>query len=169
LRIGFTRHRKRFSGEGGSLPVSGGIVNARGHANPDFTTKDTKVHEGVWVEERLNPSREYNANPMAATPAGHLRQLLKRVVAYSALSVAAICTLAYGADWGIFHFRLAMKRQPFDSITVDRYYAVPQKNGKTEFIFQPPEAQVCSKTLFPQDGYVPCWYLRRHTDQRTDI
>lgn len=106
---------------------------------------------------------------MPTVPPASLRTLLKRVVAYTALVLAGVCALAYAADFGVFHLRLAMKSQPFDSITVDRYYAVAQKNGKTEFIFQPSEVQTCSKTLFPQGGYTPCWYLRRHTEQRTDI
>jgi len=41
--------------------------------------------------------------------------------------------------------------------------AVAQKNGKTEFLFNPPEPQTCVTALFPRAGYVPCWYLQRHT------
>jgi hypothetical protein len=102
-------------------------------------------------------------------PAGNLRKLLKRIAAYTALSLAGTCALAYAGDFCVFRLRLATNHQPLASVTVTRYYAVLQKNGKTEFFFQPPELQTCSNTLFPEGGYPPCWYLRRHTEQRTDI
>ena len=77
--------------------------------------------------------------------------------------------LAYAVDYVVFRYRVAANRQPFGQVTVTRYDAVLQKNGKTQFIFNPPEAQTCVHALFPRAGYVPCWYLQRHTEQRTDI
>lgn len=84
----------------------------------------------------------------------------------SALGVTA---LAYAVDYVVFRYRVAANRQPFGQITVTSYDAVQQKSGKTEFIFNPPEAQPCVNALFPRAGYVPCWYLQRHTEQRTNI
>jgi hypothetical protein len=52
---------------------------------------------------------------------------------------------------------------------VSHYYAVKQKNGKTQFIFDPPAAENCVHALFPHAGCDPCWYLTRHPEQRTDI
>lgn len=106
---------------------------------------------------------------MTAVQASPLRKLLRRIVIYAVLSVAGVLALAYGGDYCAFRFRVATKRQPFGSVTVTRYYAVPQKNGKTEFLFDPPAPQVCANSLFAQAGYAPCWYVRRHTEQRTDI
>jgi hypothetical protein len=77
--------------------------------------------------------------------------------------------MAYAADYVAIHYRVATNRQPFDQITVSSYEAVPQKNGKTEFIFNPPEAQTCVHALFPHFGYQPCWYLQRHRERRIDI
>ena len=57
----------------------------------------------------------------------------------------------------------------YGSVTVNHYYAVLQKNGKTQFIFDPPQAQTCVHALFPHGGWLPCWYLSRHPEQRTDI
>lgn len=90
-------------------------------------------------------------------------------MAYAVLAVAGVLALAYAGDYCAFRFRLATGRQPFGSVTVTRYYAVQQKNGKTQFIFEPPGPQACSNSLFPQAGYVSCWYLQRHPEQRTDI
>jgi len=98
-----------------------------------------------------------------------IRHLLQRLIVLSLSSVLILTLLAYGVDYVIFRYRASANRQPFSQITVSSYDAVQQKNGKTEFIFNPPQAQTCANALFPRDGFVPCWYLRRHTEQRTDI
>lgn len=77
--------------------------------------------------------------------------------------------IAYAVDYAVFRHRVATNRQPFGQITVSSYDAVLQKSGKTQFIFNPPQAQTCAHSLFPQDGFVPCWYLRRHSEPRADI
>ena len=100
---------------------------------------------------------------------GKIRRLLLRIAAAAFLLPLALTLLAYGTDYAIFRYRLATNRQPFGQITVTRYDAVAQKNGRTQFIFNPPESQTCVHALFPRAGYVPCWYLERHTEQRTDI
>jgi hypothetical protein len=52
---------------------------------------------------------------------------------------------------------------------VQPYLAVPQKNGKTEFILDDPSDQPCSNSLFPQGGAPPCWYLKRHARKRVNL
>jgi hypothetical protein len=54
-------------------------------------------------------------------------------------------------------------------VTIQPYYAIHQKNGKTEFDYAQPQIQVCVQSLFPHFGYAPCWYVKRHTDKRIDI
>jgi hypothetical protein len=98
-----------------------------------------------------------------------IRHRLKRFVAGALLAVLCVSAFAYAVDFAIFRYRVAANRQPFGQITVSRYDAVQQKSGKTVFIFNPPEAQTCVNALFPRSGYFPCWYLQRHTEQRTDI
>jgi len=81
---------------------------------------------------------------VTAVQAGSLRYLLRRIVTYVVLSAAGALAVVYGGDCCAFHFRVATSRQPFGSVTVTRYYAVPQKNGKTEFLFDPSrDADVC--------------------------
>lgn len=98
-----------------------------------------------------------------------IRRALLRFMAVAFLVVLSVTALAYAVDYIFFRYRVAKDRQPFGQITVSRYYAVEQKSGKTQFIFQPPEAQTCVHSLFPHTDLVPCWYLQRHTEQRTDI
>jgi hypothetical protein len=106
---------------------------------------------------------------VTAVPAGNFRTRLKRIVLYTAASIIGVAALAYGGDFCVFHIRVASGLGPYGSVTVTKYYAVGLKDGKTEFLFDPPGPQTCSHSLFPQAGYIPCWYLQRHPEQRTDI
>jgi len=85
------------------------------------------------------------------------------------LAGVSLLGIAYGADYCIFRYRLATNRQPFGSVTVEHYDAVPHKDGKSELIFDPPAQQTCVRSLFPHAGYQPCWFLSRHAEQRTDM
>ena len=85
------------------------------------------------------------------------------------LGGVVLLAIAYGADYCLFRYRLATGRQTFGSVTIEHYDAVQHKDGKSELIFDPPVQQACVHNLFPQAGYTPCWFLRRHTEQRTDI
>jgi hypothetical protein len=98
-----------------------------------------------------------------------IKHLLKRVIVVGLASALGLTALAYAVDYAIFRYRVSANRQPFGQFTVTSYDAIPQKSGKTQFIFNPPEVQTCVNSLFPRAGYVPCWYLQRHTEQRTDI
>ena len=98
-----------------------------------------------------------------------LRTRLWRGFLWLIAAVFAIVALAFLVDYGVFRLRVLTARSPYGSVVVRNYYAVPQKNGKTEFIFDPPAAWTCVNSLFPHQGYPPCWYLSRHPEQRTDI
>jgi hypothetical protein len=99
---------------------------------------------------------------------GRIRHFVKRLAGRTILTVAGLVAIAYAIDYGVFRYRVAANRG-FGQVTVNSYEAVRQKNGKTEFLFDPPQAQSCANSLFPRAGYPPCWYLQRHTEQRTDI
>jgi hypothetical protein len=103
-----------------------------------------------------------NAGNQAAPP---LRQIALR----SLLATLALVAIAYGADYGVFEYRIATKRQPFGTVTVEHYDAVEHKDGKAELIFEPPVQQTCVRSLFPHAGDPPCWYVTRHAEQKTDI
>jgi hypothetical protein len=49
---------------------------------------------------------------------------------------------------------------------VQRYDAISEKNNKTEFVYEDPVTEPCVNSLFPHMGYAPCWYLKRHSEQR---
>jgi hypothetical protein len=81
------------------------------------------------------------------------------------LGTVALLALLYGGDWSVF----ALRGRPTDRILVNSYLAVPLKGNKTEFDFQGAQAAPCARAIFPQSGMPPCWYLRRHTTQSTNL
>jgi hypothetical protein len=98
-----------------------------------------------------------------------IKHFLKRLIVVGLSVVLCGTLLAYAVDYIVFRYRVAANRHPFGQMTVSSYDAVKQKNGKTEFIFNPPEQQTCVHAVFPHAGFVPCWYLQRHTEPRTNI
>ncbi len=79
------------------------------------------------------------------------------------------CAMLYAGDYAVVRYRIPGGRDPFATVEIQPYYAVPLKGGKTEFMFQQPENQVCVRSLFPHLGHNPCWYVRRHRDQATNL
>lgn len=106
----------------------------------------------------------------AVTPVlrARIRHSLRRLAVILILSVAGALLIAYAVDYGVFRSRVAANKG-FGQVTVTSYDAVQQKSGKTVFLFNPPQQQTCVNSLFPRAGYLPCWYLQRHTERRTDI
>jgi hypothetical protein len=84
------------------------------------------------------------------------------------LVLAGLLVLAaiYVGDDLSLRFHVPASRQAFGTVTVERYDAIPEKNGKVEFGFEPPVEETCVHSPFPHMGYPPCWYLSRHAEQR---
>ena len=114
--------------------------------------------------------RAYNRDLVTETqPALSLRERVRRIFLRAVLGVVAVAVFMFLADLGVFRIRVWIHRNPYGSVTVTHYYAVLQKNGKTQFIFDPPQPWTCVNALFPHSGSLPCWYLEKHPEQRTDI
>jgi hypothetical protein len=84
------------------------------------------------------------------------------------LVAGALLLLLYLGDHFSIVYRIPGGREQFGSVEVEKLLAVPQKNHKTEYIADPPEAQQCANSLFPQLGSLPCWYLSRHANQQVN-
>ena len=106
---------------------------------------------------------------MTPVLSAEIKDWLKRVIIVGTASILALAALAYALDYAMFRYRVSTNRQPFAQITVTSYDAIPQKSGRTQFIFHPPQPQTCVNSLFPREGYTPCWYLQRHAEQRIDM
>ena len=64
---------------------------------------------------------------------------------------------------------LGSRSQPYDKVTIQNYYAVPRKDGKTEYMLEDPVTKTCVHSLFPHRGCAPCWYLSRKIEKRENI
>ena len=92
----------------------------------------------------------------------------KRYIAYMLAGLAGLLLILYVSDYIVLRLRMR-NGSAFRVMTVRRYYAVPLKNGKVDFLPADPWQQTCTRSLFPQMGDPPCWYLAQHTDRRIDM
>ncbi len=97
------------------------------------------------------------------------RQIIARLLQRLLVGVVLTVAVAYAADYLLLRYRMARNQTPFGSVTVRPYYAVPQKDHKTEFLFDDPRDETCVNALFPHLGNSPCWYLSRNKDKRVDM
>jgi hypothetical protein len=84
------------------------------------------------------------------------------------LITATVLLLVYLADSISIRYRIPNGREQFGSVEVQKLLAVPQKDHKIEYIADPPQAQQCVHSLFPQFGLPPCWYESRHATQQVN-
>jgi len=78
-----------------------------------------------------------------------------------ALGLAAFAVISFTVDWAVFR----LSGSPKEKFTVSHFVSAPLKNNKQEIDYLGSEEVFCSLTIYPQTGYTPCWYLRRHTNQ----
>lgn len=90
---------------------------------------------------------------------------LFHIAARVLLFFLAATAAAFAGDYLV----LRLRSNQTSVLMVRPYFAVPQKNGRTEFMFQDPHQQSCVNSLFAHFGQLPCWYLRRHTEQRINL
>jgi hypothetical protein len=109
-----------------------------------------------------------SALKIISTPgATHHLQLLrmKRLFLRSVVAIAAFLLVLYLGDTLMLHLRAS----PYSTVTVQHYYVIKQKNNKYEVRYDRDIDQPCANALFPHSGNPPCWYVRRHPEQRTEI
>ena len=85
------------------------------------------------------------------------------------IAVGLQLALIYLGDYGWLAYRAHTNRNAFGSVTLDTYYTVKLKNGKTEFDYAGPQTLDCVHSLLPHMGDKPCWYASRKTEQQIDI
>src|SRR5437660_12658722 len=85
----------------------------------------------------------YNLDLVHTTSQTNRRARLRRMLGISVLSVVGVGLLVFASDYAVFRVRVAANWNAYDSVTVEHYDAVAQKNGKTQFIFDPPGPQTC--------------------------
>ena len=96
-------------------------------------------------------------------------EISSEVVKRGLLILALIVLIVYGGDYLWLRYRMATNRNPFGSVTLNVYYSVKLKNGKTEFSYGGQQSFECPNTLLPQYWERPCWYAKRRTDMQINI
>jgi hypothetical protein len=86
----------------------------------------------------------------------------KRIV----VAIAVFLLVFYAADYLSARLRGA---GAMGTVQVHPYYAVPMKDGKTEYMMLDPEARTCVKSVAPHFGFAPCWYLDGKKEQRIQM
>ena len=94
---------------------------------------------------------------------------MKRIIFKSLVAGLSIVGLVYVGDYALLRYRIARNWMPYGSVTVQVYYAVPQKTGKMEYDFQSSQPETCVTSLFPHIAHLPCWYARKHTDREIKL
>ncbi len=92
--------------------------------------------------------------------------IAQRILAGALLLTA----LVYAGDYLFVRFKMAYPKagNAFGTVQMERLYAIPLKDGKTEYEFdaQQPEVMTpCVHSLFPHMGNSPCWYLQRNSQK----
>jgi len=87
------------------------------------------------------------------------------VVKRAAIASVGLLLVIYIGDYLV----LRARSHPYDTVTIQNYYAVPRKDGRTEYMLEEPVNQTCAHSLFPHSGFAPCWYLSRRTEKRENI
>jgi len=87
---------------------------------------------------------------------------IKKIVLWGCLALAGLSAFVFAMDdvWA------RVRGRPVEQIKVGRIYAAMNHWNQVEYSIGPPAIETCVDALMPHFGYVPCWYLRRHTVQQ---
>jgi len=96
-------------------------------------------------------------------------EISSEVVKRGLIALALLVLLVYGGDYLWLRYRMATNRNPFGSVTLNVYYSVKLKNGKTEFSYGGQQTFECPNTLLPQYWEKPCWFAKRRKDMQINI
>ena len=92
-------------------------------------------------------------------------RLFPRVALIALLAFAGL----YAGDYLSARYGIPGNRQTLGSVQVQTLYETRQKNGRVESWVGDIDSETCVRSLFPQLGYRPCWYLSRHPRQTIEI
>jgi hypothetical protein len=77
--------------------------------------------------------------------------------------VLLIAALLYPLDFVVWRVRVA-RGGGMGSVNVDMYTVADLKGGKEDYYPQGTVTLPCSKSIYPQEGNNPCWWVERHRE-----
>ena len=93
---------------------------------------------------------------------------VKKILIGALTVTVVLLAAAYCGDWVVLRIRIT-RSSGYGSVTVRQYYAINEKNSRTEYVYGSTQDETCVNSLFGHQGLLPCWYLRRHPDQQIKI
>ena len=78
--------------------------------------------------------------------------------------VAAFVGLLYLGDWVVLEIRVA-HGTAYRVVQVTQFLATQLKGKKVEYDMMGTFQETCTRSIFPQNGDSPCWWLEKHTSQ----
>jgi hypothetical protein len=94
---------------------------------------------------------------------------MKRVLIWILGVIAAVLIVLYVGDYLSVRYGIPGNRDQFGTVQVQILYAVPQKDGKTEFILGGTQNVQCVHALFPHFDCPPCWYENRKRQKQINM
>ncbi len=92
-----------------------------------------------------------------------IERYVVRMLARGLAGIVVLAMLAYPLDWAVWRLRVAAGGG-MGKITVDRFVVAELKGNKEEYYSDGSGVVDCSKSLFPEAGSGPCWWLARHRE-----
>lgn len=74
-----------------------------------------------------------------------------------------IAAVLYPVDWAVWRVRVA-RGGGMGSFQVDLYTVADLKGGKEDYYPQGTTVVTCSRSIYPQEGNTPCWWVERHRE-----
>jgi hypothetical protein len=141
----------------GKSPLS--VPDPRDSLMTGYYQRVTKI-----IEDDRSPlpgGRRYDGKPR--------RPWVRHIFFRFIIPLCALAAILYVADSAVFVYRMARGRAVLGVVKVDRFIAIEQKGGKTEFVYGGVETQICAHSVFRQAGNPPCWYARRRTEKQINL
>ena len=88
----------------------------------------------------------------------------ERRLAQILTGIVLVLGFLYAGDWTVLRFRIA-HGTAYGVVQVNQFLATPLKGNKMEYDLIGTVPQTCTRSIFPQKGNPPCWWLQRHNSQ----
>ncbi len=92
-----------------------------------------------------------------------LERLFARWLIRGVAAILLLVLVGYVVDWAIWRSRVA-GGGGMGTVQVDRYTVAELKGGKEDYYPEGSAMVGCSRSLYPQGGSNPCWWVERHRE-----
>lgn len=86
---------------------------------------------------------------------------MMRRLRIAVLALAAFGAITFAVDWCVYK----LTGSPRSKYTVHHFVSAPLNGKGQEIDYTGSEVVPCALSVYPQDGFTPCWYLKGHTNQ----